>query len=461
MTIHNNMSRTALWFRSLLLPDGWAAGVRLVMVDGRIESLMKDAPAEAGDERHDIGLPGLPNLHSHAFQRGMAGLTERRGPTQDSFWTWREAMYRFVDNMGPEEVEAIAAQAFLEMLESGFTRVGEFHYVHHDPTGAPYADIAELATRIAVAAAETGIALTLLPVFYRHAGFGGLPSAPGQRRFVNDVDRYARLLEASRRSVSTLQDSLVGIAPHSLRAATPEQLVEILPLARDGPVHIHVAEQTREVEDCLAWSGKRPVELLLDRLPVDERWCLVHATHVTDAEIDGIAARGAVVGLCPVTEANLGDGLFPAQAFMDRGGRFGVGSDSNVLIDAAEELRLLEYGQRLALRTRNALARTATPSVGRSLFDMALAGGAQALGATASLAVGNPADLVSLKADDETLVHRRHDQWLDAWIFAGGRRTVDCVWRAGAKLVRGGRHIHREAIGRRYRQALHKVLQSS
>jgi formiminoglutamate deiminase len=455
------MSRTALWFRSLLLPDGWADGVRLVMVDGRIETLMKDAPAEAGDEIHEIGLPGLPNLHSHAFQRGMAGLTEQRGSTSDSFWTWREAMYRFVDHMGPEEVEAIAAQAFLEMLESGFTRVGEFHYVHHDPSGAPYSSIAELATRVAAAAGETGIALTLLPVFYLHAGFGGLPAAPGQRRFINDVDRYGRLIEASRKAVSSLPGAVVGIAPHSLRAATPEEITAILPLAGGGPVHIHVAEQTKEVEDCLAWSGQRPVELLLDRLPVDGRWCLVHATHVTDAESAGIAERRAVVGLCPITEANLGDGIFPAQSFIERDGRFGVGSDSNVLINAAEELRLLEYGQRLALRTRNALAQASTPSVGRSLFDAALAGGAQALGAASTLAVGHAADLVSLKADDTVLAHRRHDRWLDGWIFAGGRRTVDCVWRAGAKLVKDGRHIHRDAIGKRYWQALHKVLQAS
>jgi len=455
------MSRTALWFRSLLLPDGWADGVRLVVVDGRIETLVKDAPAEVGDERHEIGLPGLPNLHSHAFQRGMAGLTEQRGATADSFWTWREAMYRFVDHMGPEEVEAIAAQAFLEMLESGFTRVGEFHYVHHDPDGTPYADIGELAARIAAAASETGISLTLLPVFYLHAGFGGLPATPGQRRFINDVDRYGRLIDASRKAVSSLSGARVGIAPHSLRAATPAEILEILPLANGGPVHIHVAEQVKEVEDCLGWSGKRPVELLLDCLPVDERWCLVHATHVTEGESAGIAARGAVVGLCPITEANLGDGLFPAQAFMERGGRFGVGSDSNVLIDAAEELRLLEYGQRLSLRTRNALARPSTPSVGRSLFDAALAGGAQALGAPSILAAGQSADLVSLKADDVALAHRHGDQWLDAWIFAGSRRTVDCVWRAGRKLVQGGRHVHRDAIGRRYRQALHKVLQQS
>ncbi|TAJ83735.1 MAG: formimidoylglutamate deiminase [Reyranella sp.] len=461
MTIHNHMSRTRLWFHSLLLPEGWADNVRLTLADGRVETITRDAVAEAGDEHHEIGLPGLPNLHSHAFQHGIAGFTEQRGPSEDSFWTWREAMYRFVDRMEPEDVEAIAAQAFLEMLEGGFTRVGEFHYVHHDTRGAAYGDIAELASRIAAAASATGIALTLLPVFYAHAGFGGQPAVPGQRRFINDVDRYGRLIDASRRAVSPLPDAIVGIAPHSLRAATPEEIAAILPLAADGPVHIHIAEQTKEVEDCLAWSGKRPVELLLDRLPVDEHWCLVHATHVTDAEVDGMIARRAVAGLCPITEANLGDGIFPARRFLDKGGRFGVGSDSNVLIDAAEELRLLEYGQRLVLRSRNALASTSTPSTGRRLFDGALAGGGQALGVTSGIAVGASADFISLQADDNALVHRRHDQWLDAWIFSGRHNLVDCVWRAGRKLVTNGRHVQREVIGQRYRQTLARMLQDA
>ncbi|MBN8751318.1 MAG: formimidoylglutamate deiminase [Variovorax sp.] len=455
------MSRTDLWFASLLLPEGWADDVRLTVIEGRVASVTQGTAAVPTDERHEIGLPGLPNLHSHAFQRGMAGLTERRGPSEDSFWTWREAMYRFVDRMEPDDVEAIAAQAFLEMLEGGFTRVGEFHYLHHAPTGAAYDDIAELAGRIAAAASATGIALTLLPVFYAHAGFGGQPAAPGQRRFVNDVERYGRLIEASRRAVSSLPDAVLGIAPHSLRAATPAEITTILPLAAGGPIHIHIAEQTKEVDDCLAWSGRRPVELLLDRLPVDGRWCLVHATHVTEAELDGMVARRAVAGLCPITEANLGDGLFPARRFLDGDGRFGVGSDSNVLIDAAEELRILEYGQRLVLRSRNALASPAVPSTGRRLFDGALLGGSQALGVAGGLAVGAPADLVSLKADDNALVCRRHDQWLDAWVFAGGRSQVDCVWRAGRKLVVAGQHLEREAIGRRYRQTLARVLQEA
>jgi len=450
-----------LWFRSLLLPDGWADDVRLTLADGRISHVAVGMPAGEHDECHDIGVPGLPNLHSHAFQRGMAGLTERRDATEDSFWTWREAMYHFVDRMSPDDVEAIAAQAYAEMLESGFTRVGEFHYVHHDVYGADYSSIAEMAERIAAAATETGIGLTLLPVFYAHSGFGGKPATPGQRRFATDIDRYARLMEASRRAVSPLTEAIVGIAPHSLRAATLEEIESILPLAAGGPVHIHVAEQTKEVEDCLGWSGKRPVALLLDRLPVDERWCLVHATHITEAELAGIVERGAVAGLCPITEANLGDGLFPARSFIDRGGHFGVGSDSNVQIDAASELRLLEYGQRLVLRSRNALVQPPTSSTGRSLFDGAHDGGMRALGVSGGIAVGRRADLVSLNAGDNALVHRRHDQWLDGWIFSGGRNTVDCVWRAGQKLVSGGRHHRTGAIGQRYRQALARLLQDS
>lgn len=450
-----------LWFRSLLLPDGWADNVRLTLAGGRIDGIVADVPAGERDERHDIGLPGLPNLHSHAFQRGMAGLTERRGATEDSFWTWREAMYHFVDRMSPDDIEAIAAQAYAEMLESGFTRVGEFHYLHHNVDGADYGNIAEIAERIASAATDTGIGLTLLPVFYAHAGFGGQPAAESQRRFVTDIDRYARLMEASRRAVSPLADAIVGIAPHSLRAATFEEIEVILSLAASGPVHIHIAEQAKEVEDCLGWSGKRPVALLLDRLPVDARWCLVHATHITEAELAGIVARGAVAGLCPITEANLGDGLFPARSFIDRGGHFGVGTDSNVQIDAASELRLLEYGQRLVLRVRNVLVRPSTSSTGRSLFDGAHDGGTRALGLSSRLALGEPADLVSLNAESNALAHRRHDQWLDGWIFGDGRSVVDCVWRGGRKLVSDGRHHRSEAIGQRYRQALARLLQDS
>jgi len=457
---HRFMSKTSsLWFEEALLADGWARRVRIEITDGRIAAVTADVELQPEDERHGAALPGLGNLHSHAFQRGMAGLAERRGPASDSFWTWREVMYRFVDRLGPEDVQAIAAQAYAEMLESGFTRVGEFHYLHHDRDGRPYADLAELSGRIAAAAAETGIALTLLPVFYAHGGFGAAPAGPMQRRFLNDPDRFAALIDGARRAVAGLEDGVVGIAPHSLRAASPEELTTILPLAQGNPVHIHIAEQVKEVEDCLAWSGQRPVEWLYNHAPVGPGWCLVHATHMTEAETQRLAASGAVAGLCPITEANLGDGLFPAPEFLGQGGRFGVGSDSNVLVDAAEELRVLEYGQRLSRRGRNLLALSEGESVGASLFKNALSGGAQALGAKEfGLAIGAPADIVSLDLDHPSLAGRGGDALLDGWIFAGRTGIVESVWRWGKQVVEQGRHRDAARIALRYRQTLERLL---
>src|SRR5580658_3609537 len=340
-------SRMTLWFQSALLPQGWAEGVRIVVSGGTISQLQTSAVPAPGDERHAVAIPGLSNVHSHAFQRGMAGLAEIRGPANDNFWTWREVMYRFLDRLTPEDIEAIAAQAYVEMLERGFTRVGEFHYLHHDPSGAPYANIGELAERVAAATRETGIGLTLLPVFYAHSNFGGAPPVPGQRRFLNDVDQFARLLEASRKAIGQLDDANLGVAPHSLRAVTPNELSRVVSLLPRGPIHIHAAEQTKEVDDCVAWSGARPVEWLLDNAAIDERWCLVHATHLTSSEMERLAQSGAVAGLCPITEANLGDGVFPADAYLARKGVFGIGTDSNIQIDPAAELRALEYAQRL------------------------------------------------------------------------------------------------------------------
>jgi formimidoylglutamate deiminase len=286
--------QTTLWFDAALLPSGWARGVRLSIVEGLIAEISLDAAPVNGDERHAIGLPGLCNLHSHAFQRAMAGLTEAKGPSRDSFWSWRALMYRFVDRLTPDDVEAIAALAYLEMLEAGFTRVGEFHYLHHDAQGRPYADPAEMASRIAACADQTGLGLTLLPVFYAHADFGGAAPKEGQRRFIHNVDGYARLIEASRGAVATLPDAVVGVAPHSLRAVTAQELAAVSPLAADAPVHIHIAEQTREVDDCLAATGQRPVAWLLDHQPLDRRWCLVHATHMDAAETQRLAHMGGV-----------------------------------------------------------------------------------------------------------------------------------------------------------------------
>jgi formimidoylglutamate deiminase len=452
----------SLWFESALLPEGWSRDVRLTAVDGRIERVLTGVARAADDERHSIAVPGLANLHSHAFQRGLAGLTERRGNGGDSFWTWRELMYRFLERVGPEELEALAALAFAEMLEGGFTRVGEFHYLHHDRDGRPFADPGELAARLAAAAARTGIGLTLLPTLYAHGGFGGAPPGERQRRFLNDPERFARIVEASRRIVGALPGACVGVAAHSLRAVTPPELAQVVALARGGVIHIHVAEQLREVDDCLAWSGRRPVQWLLENAPVDERWCLVHATHATASELQGVASRGAVVGLCPVTESSLGDGIFSAAAFLAGGGRFGLGTDSNIRIDAAEELRTLEYSQRLTQRARNVLAAGPGASTGRSLFDAALAGGFQALRGAgpepAGLVAGASLDVVTLARDHPALIGRQADETLDSWIFAGDRGLIDCVWRAGVKLVSGGRHRDRVGVQARYAETLRRLL---
>src|SRR5215469_16154259 len=403
---------TGLWFESALLPSGWATHVRITAgAGGTIEHVTAGTQAQPGDERHALALPGLPNVHSHAFQRGLAGLTERRGTGADSFWSWRELMYQFVERIGPEELEALSALCFAEMLEAGFTHVGEFHYLHHDCDGTPFADPGELAGRVAAAAAATGIGLTLLPVFYAHGGFGGAAPAPRQRRFVTDVAGFARVLEACHRVVRPLSGANVGVAPHSLRAVTPPELSAVVQLGKDGVVHIHIAEQVREVEECLAWSGRRPIEWLLDAQPVGAQWCLVHATHATEAELGGIADRGAVAGLCPITESSLGDGIFPAAAFASRRGRIGVGSDSNIMLDAAAELRTLEYSQRLAQRARNVLAAGADASTGRTLFEAALAGGWQALHSDAAtqprgLTAGASLDLITLNSRHPALLER-------------------------------------------------------
>jgi len=444
-----------LWFDRALLPHGWAERVRIGIEDGAIAAVEADLDPRPGDERHWTALPGLGNLHSHGFQRGMAGLAERRAGGDD-FWGWRDLMYRFLDRLTPEDIHAITAQAYVEMLESGFTRVGEFHYVHHDLDGRRYADPAETAGAVAAAAADAGIGLTLLPVFYAHGDFGGAPLGPRQRRFRCDIDGYAQLVEAARAKLPA--DAELGIAPHSLRAVTPAELERILPLARGGPVHIHVAEQLREVEACLAWSGSRPVAWLLDTQPVDSRWCLVHATHMTGDECRRLAASGAVAGLCPVTEANLGDGVFPAVDYLSAGGGFGVGSDSNICIDAAGELRLLEYGQRLVRRRRALLADEGQSSVGRRLFGGALEGGARALGVEAGIAPGRPADLVSLDPAHPALLDADADTLLDRWIFAARGPAVDCVWRAGRKLVESGRHRAAADIAARYRRTMAGLL---
>lgn len=447
-----------LWFDHGLLPSGWASGVEITVSGGDIEKISSGVAPPSGAVRGRTVLPGLPNLHSHAFQRAMSGLTEVRGKDQDSFWSWRSLLYRFASRIGPEDIHAITAMAYAEMLEAGFTRVCEFHYIHNDADGRRYDDPAEMAGQVARAAADTGLGLTLLPVFYAHAGFGGQPLQAGQKRFGNDVESFARLMTGVGQHTANQPDFVLGVAPHSLRAVTPEELSALLSAHSGGPVHIHIAEQVKEVQDCIAWSGARPVEWLLHNAPVDGRWCLVHATHTNDREIHGIARSGAVVGLCPITEANLGDGIFDARAYISYGGHYGVGTDSNVSISAADELRMLEYSQRFKNLSRNVMAGEGYASTGRALFEAALAGGGRAAGISVGLAPGNPADLVAISEAELPEAASGGDRLLDAWVFRGKSNAISEVWRRGQRVVEGGRHINRSGIEARYRAVLGKLV---
>lgn len=442
-----------------LLPSGWARNVRFeVGASGLLEQVLPDAGSEGAERLHGPVLPGMPNLHSHAFQRAMAGLAEVAGNPNDSFWTWRELMYRLVGRLSPEQMEVIARQLYVEMLKAGYTAVAEFHYVHHDPAGRPYADPAELALCISRAARDSGIGLTLLPVLYSHAGFGGLPPNEGQRRFIHSTDSYLALQQRLHEALPA--DQGLGLCFHSLRAVTPDQLATVL-AAEDGarPIHIHIAEQQKEVDDCLAWSGRRPLQWLYEHAPVDPRWCLVHATHAEADEVQAMARSDAVAGLCLTTEANLGDGIFPAVDFLAQGGRLGIGSDSHVSVSVVEELRWLEYGQRLRDQRRNRLYRPEQPQVGRTLFDAALAGGAQALGQpVGALAVGSRADWIVLDGTDPYLATAEGDALLNRWLFAGGDRQVRDVMVGGRWVVRNGHHPAEEATAWAFAEVLRTVL---
>ncbi len=428
------------------LPQGWANNVRLILRDGDLATITPDAAPQPGDVRVKTLLPALSNVHSHSFQRAMAGMTEHRAAGQDSFWTWRELMYRFTACLSPEQVQAIAAQTFMEMQEAGFAAVGEFHYLHHQPGGAPYEDLAELTCRIYAAAAETGIGLTHLPVFYTYGGAGKLPLAQGQLRFGASLEQYARLLDAARSAARHLPpDTRVGVAPHSLRATSPDDLAAILPLARGCPIHIHISEQPQEVADITRWLGARPVDWLLDHADVGPDWCPIHATHMTPGETRRLAETGAVAGLCPITEANLGDGPFDGPGWRAAGGRFGIGSDSNIRISMIEELRTLEYSQRLRDLSRNVMVDAG--STGRALYMAAAKGGAQALGRKAGqIAPGYLADLTAIDHTHPALCALTPAQLLDGLVFAAPDSAVTDVWSAGRHMVRDGRHIHRDRI---------------
>ena len=420
--------------------------------NGTIASVAREG--EGGERIAGCVVPGLANLHSHAFQRAMAGLAERAGPEGDNFWRWREVMYRFLAHLSPEDVEAIAAQLYAECLLHGYTAVAEFHYLHNAPDGSAYADPAELSRRVIAAADASGIGLTLLPVLYRRSNFGGAPATEGQRRFVTDVDAFARLCTDLAPIVH------LGVAPHSLRAVTPDELQHSITLANTlgAPIHIHAAEQVKEVQDCVEWSGQRPVQWLLTNAEIDARWCLIHCTHMNGTECADLAASGAVAGLCQTTEANLGDGIFPLRPYLQSGGRFGIGSDSNVATSPLEELRWLEYIRRLETRARNVTETRMGASVAAALLARARDGGAQALGRNCgAIAPGYLADLVVLDCEHPALVGREGQGILDAWVFNGNATPVRDVMVAGRWVVRDGQHVNGPAIRSAFNRTMRRL----
>jgi formimidoylglutamate deiminase len=444
-----------------LTPAGWLHNVEIGIEGGRISALRSGATLR-DHARFDTVLPALGNLHSHTFQRAMAGMTEARAAGRDSFWTWRSLMYRFMDRITPEQYEAIAALVFMEMLEAGYASVGEFHYVHHQPGGAPYDSPTELSDRVFAAAESTGIGLTHLPVLYTYGGAGRAPLAAGQARFGNSVSAFGDLVAGIRATAARDMpaDTQVGIAPHSLRATSPDDLSVALAQHQGGPVHIHIAEQPKEVADIEAWLGARPVEWLLANADVTSDWCLIHATHMTAAETADMARSGAVAGLCPITEANLGDGPFNGAEYLAHGGTFGVGSDSNVRIALGEELRMLEYSQRLRDLARNVLV-AGEGSVGASLYLGAAKGGAKALARDAGrIEIGALADLVAIDSAHPALCALREEQLLDGLCFAAGADVVTDVWSAGRHRVQQGRHVNRAAVVGAYKRAAAALIAS-
>ena len=453
------------WLFSKMLTNGGWAHDALVQVDRRgvITALATGASDRSVPRIDGIAIPGVPNAHSHAHQRLLAGLAET-GRGRGDFMRWRELMYRAVRKYDPDTFEAVAALAYMEMLKAGYTSVAEFHYLHHDVDGSPYSQPAEMGLRCLSAATDAGIAVTLLPVLYAHGGFGARPADPDQVRFVCDAGTYMDIFVTLRNAGEGIPGHRIGFAPHSLRAADETLIRDVLMAVRQiepaAPAHIHVAEQRSEVEACLAWCGARPVQRLLDRVDIDARWNLVHATHMNESEREALAGTGAAVVVCPTTEANLGDGVFGAREWLELDGRFSVGSDSQVSTSPADELRLLEYAQRLLTESRLVLLPSGGGSVGRFLLDGALAGGARSLGQRCgTLGEGARADVVVLDAEHPALVARSDDDLLDAWIFMGGAACVRDVFVGGRQVVNDRCHVNETSIVNRYRDAAERLLQ--
>jgi formimidoylglutamate deiminase len=445
-----------LFANAALLDDGWRENVRLTIADGEIRHIQESAVADPDDERVDTILPGMPNGHSHAFQRAMAGRAERRHPSGDDFWAWRLTMYSLAERLNPEQLLAIATLAYMEMLEAGYTSVAEFHYLHNKRGGKPQVPAHLLAEVHSEAASMAGIRLTLIPTLYMANGFDGAALTEAQLRFTNTTESFLKLVDGIR-SRETAHTTGLGI--HSLRAVPADALRNVVNHANsempNAPVHIHIAEQQREVDECILSTGQRPVEWLLNHHDIDERWCLIHATHATAEELQGIAERRATIILCPTTEANLGDGVFNYSNFVPNGGQIGIGSDSQISINPWQELQLLEYSQRLTQRARYIAASDESPNTGRALFDAALRGGRVAVGkACDDLAEGKAADLIALNMSDPRLAGLACDELIDALIFANPRNPIDAVMVGGEWKTWSGQHTKHELIVSNFRDKL-------
>lgn len=445
---------------SLLTPAGWRRDCVIQLNEkGRIESIVDDTAATAELTLTGLVIPGIPNLHSHAHQRAIVGLTEHRAANRDDFWGWREMMYRANAAINPDQLQDIARYLYIDMLRQGYTSVIEFHYLHHQPNGLPYQNPAEMSERLIAAADEAGIAITLLPVLYCRGGFQDEPLQATQKRFFHRTDDYLQLLQQCQSLCANHPDRSIGIAAHSLRAASPRDIQAVIeqagPALSSAPVHIHIAEQKKEVEDCLQVNGVRPVDWLFDSCDLSERWCLIHATHISEAERSLITKNGVTVGLCPTTEANLGDGIFPAAEFLNEGGIIGIGSDSQVSVSPPQELRLLEYAQRLRLRKRTVLAPSDGGNNGRHLLEASVTGGRRAAGERLdSIAPGARGDLIEMASDGVEYAGLTEDQTLDAWIFSSTANAVRNVIVGGVQVVKDFDHAGSRTAAQALRGAL-------
>lgn len=412
------------FFKQALLPNGWSNNVRVrVDADGQFSDIDTDTKARYNDIELDCVIPALPNCHSHVFQRAMAGLTEYKTSDNDSFWSWRDLMYQYANQINADQLYHIASYAYSEMLQAGYTSVCEFHYIHRDLLDKD--NVENMSLAIIKAAHDVGIALTMLPVLYQQAHIDGSELNDLQQRFYLPTSEYIKLYQSLKEQLYPEQN--MGICFHSLRAVSIEQMKYVLDELDSGqPIHIHISEQTAEVEQILEHTDMRPVELLFHHFDVKDNWCLIHATHLDENEIKLIAESKAIAGICPMTEANLGDGVFPLASFLERQGIIAIGSDSHILINPFQEIQMLEYSQRLQNQQRVIASNKESPHVGTLLFNASVFGGAQSCGLNvAGIKVGQTANWISLDAQHPLLTSLVGSKCLDTVIFANNQMTAE------------------------------------